>query len=109
MSSCGYSSLQESWAASDGLRWIPDITTPTLMVSAKDDPFLDPQYALRPCACSLMAQSCSMRMGAATHLLMHPLLATCSTLYSEPADHLVNGAGPCLWSSAAAALMWPSC
>ena len=41
--SCGYSSLQESWEASDGLRWIPRITTPTLMVSAKDDPFLDPQ------------------------------------------------------------------
>ena len=70
--SCGYSSLQESWEASDGLRWIPDITTPTLMVSAKDDPFLDPQYDLQPCTRGPMAQSCSMQMSAATHLLMHP-------------------------------------
>ena len=41
--SCGYESVHDSWDASNGLRWVPHITTPTLLVSAKDDPFLDPQ------------------------------------------------------------------
>lgn len=37
----GYDSLDECYDASNGLRWIPKIRTPTMLVSAQDDPFLD--------------------------------------------------------------------
>ena len=47
--SCGYSSVDDSWDASNGLRWIPSIATPTMLVSARDDPFLHPEYA--SCCC----------------------------------------------------------
>ncbi|KAK9813687.1 hypothetical protein WJX73_003815 [Symbiochloris irregularis] len=37
----GYKNLDECYNASNGLVWIPKIQTPTMLVSAQDDPFLD--------------------------------------------------------------------
>ena len=38
----GYKTIDELYDDSNGLRWIKSIQTPCLLVSAEDDPFLDP-------------------------------------------------------------------
>jgi len=42
----GYRSVGELYDDSNGTIWISRIRTPCLLISADDDPFLDPGYAL---------------------------------------------------------------
>ena len=58
--SCGYTDVENSWDASNGLRWIPTIETPTLLVSARDDPFLAPECALALSLRLLLLLSCQV-------------------------------------------------
>lgn len=39
----GFASVEEYWERSSSLQFLPSITIPTLLVTAKDDPFLSPE------------------------------------------------------------------
>ena len=41
----GYKTVGELYDDSNGVVWIPRIRTPCLLISADDDPFLDPKCA----------------------------------------------------------------
>ena len=45
----GYHTVGELYDDSNGTVWIPRIRTPCILISADDDPFLDPRSAQMKC------------------------------------------------------------
>ena len=70
----GYPNIEAYYDDINGLNWIPQIQTPTLFLSAKDDPFLGsgPSCCSLCCACHA---ACRVTTDEDTVLLAMPMLA----------------------------------
>lgn len=80
----GYRTVGELYDDSNGVVWIPRIRTPCILISADDDPFLDPRYKGQLSYPKMTVRPHSHVMHAAVDLPLILFGFACANLYVAP-------------------------